>query len=881
MEAIALVPTIEALLVHNSKEKKKQAIDLIIKNVGLIGFLLKDILVHIRPEDHAEEKELFHLISAMICFYTQNYDECVRHTILSKNEWFKASESHCETLDLYFQGSRNRVIRTYIETHSRDDADMKAFIEALLSAKGEGSNDFSLLGLYIVTKSVESIAEFVRNNRQMLRSDTHMQFLVDEARRERIYSKIFPVLVEMWESEPSEEYASVFYKALLSAYMHKRDEQALKGLLNSLSEKRTEMALFIAFLLHDQSPALSQAISEDVKHPAVNSLLVGRFQSKIYQKFLSEKNQSNFALLAELSKSQSSKLSMNHMSLSFCNGVMNCKTANDTYLRKNLEWMRQAKNWSKFVVASSFGMIHTDSEDPFEMLRHYLPMVPVREFEKDDPESGGALLALGIISVNSPALAGSFLSTFLDAEMESRRNHILHGVCLGLGLARLGTCDEESINRFKTVLYSDAVTASEAAAYAIGLVCAGKFSMPLASELITYARDTEHEKISRAVGVGISLQLVGMVSSAEEFDETLQFIDDLIDDSNYIFRYAGALALGSAYVATGDLSVVGRLLSIISTDSSEDVKKVCVFSIGLILTTCPETAKDSRVEDEPVLFKVLEPLAQSHSSYVRSGVALALGMFLAGSGNRKALEAIEVLMYDSTPYVRQMASIGAGMILMQNNACDDPFYKRIVEHMHSMTKRKSESGAARFGALLGRSLLDTCGRNGHMSIFGMSGDLSVKSVCGAIMFSEFWYWYPLVPFITLCMRPTLLLAVDTDLNVVSEYSVEVDGPEKPYRITTVPTSDGKKHHKKFKILPLSGDIEKKVEKAEEDEQKAEESVEKSHTVKNFERFTPAQQRRSCLAGSPSVIFLPKAEKESHAPVQDPHTVEGDARMAEK
>lgn len=859
MEAIALVPTIEALLVQGCKEDKKRALDLIVQNVGIIGFLLKGALEYIDPNDNPEERELFHLIRSMICFYTQQYEECVEHAILSKGEWFKSSKEHCRSLSLYFQESRNRVIRSHIEKQGAHSSEMEEFMQALLSSEESGTNSFSVLGLHIITKNTRAIEEFIKTNPTILSNDEEMQFLIEEVKKERIYFDVFYIFEEFWKKERNGNYSLFFYKVLLDLYLYRKDGKSLKDLIDYLTHNKLEYALYISFLLHDRSPVISQIIAEDTKHHSVHSLLSGKFQSATYQKFLSEKNQVSFALLSELSKSQSSKLSMNHMSLSFCNGIMNSKTANDTYLRKNLEWMRQAKNWSKFVVASSFGMIHTDSEDPFEILRHYLPMAPVRESEKDDPESGGALFALGLICVNSPSIADSFLSTFFDAELESRRSHILHGTCLGLGLTRLGTGDEGTIAQFKNVLYADTVTISEAAAYAIGMVNAGRFNHTLVRELLTYARDTEHEKISRSVGVSIALQMIETGGTAPT-PELAMILDEMLLDTNSIVRYAGVLSLGAAYVATGDLSVVGRLLSIISTDSSENVKKVAVFSIGLVLTTKAETCKDANLSEDSVLFKVLEPLAQSHSAYVRSGVALVMGMFLAGSGSKQALEVIEVLMYDSTSYVRQHASIGAGMILMQVNAKDDPFYKRIVVHMHSMTKRKSESGAARFGALLGRSLLDACGKNGFVSIFGMSGDLSHKSVCGAILFSQYWYWYPLVPFITLCMRPTLLLAVDTDLNMVPDFSVEVEGSEKEHLPTIVIGSDSRKHGKKFTISPIEEDQEKKQDSEEKASGDIAEIEEKTHIVRNFERFTPGQQRNSCLAGLPSIIFLPKDNK---------------------
>ena len=68
-----------------------------------------------------------------------------------------------------------------------------------------------------------------------------------------------------------------------------------------------------------------------------------------------------------------------------------------------------------------------------------------------------------------------------------------HGACLGLGLACLGTCDEEVLEELKGVLYTDSAIAGEAAGLALGMLCAGS-ATDKAAELLTYAHDTQHEK---------------------------------------------------------------------------------------------------------------------------------------------------------------------------------------------------------------------------------------------------------------------------------------------------------------------------------------------------------------------------------------------------
>ena len=69
-----------------------------------------------------------------------------------------------------------------------------------------------------------------------------------------------------------------------------------------------------------------------------------------------------------------------------------------------------------------------------------------------------------------------------------------HGACLGLGLAALGSADEEVTEEVKNVLYTDSAVAGEAAGIALGLVNVGTASEKT-QELLTYAHDTQHEKV--------------------------------------------------------------------------------------------------------------------------------------------------------------------------------------------------------------------------------------------------------------------------------------------------------------------------------------------------------------------------------------------------
>lgn len=69
-----------------------------------------------------------------------------------------------------------------------------------------------------------------------------------------------------------------------------------------------------------------------------------------------------------------------------------------------------------------------------------------------------------------------------------------HGACLGLGLAGLGSGDDELFEDLKNVLYLDSAVAGEAAGLALGLLHVGT-ATDKAAEMLAYAHDTQHEKV--------------------------------------------------------------------------------------------------------------------------------------------------------------------------------------------------------------------------------------------------------------------------------------------------------------------------------------------------------------------------------------------------
>jgi 26S proteasome regulatory subunit N2 len=57
------------------------------------------------------------------------------------------------------------------------------------------------------------------------------------------------------------------------------------------------------------------------------------------------------------------------------------------------------------------------------------------------------------------------------------------------------------------------------------------------------------------------------------------------------------------------------------------------------------------------------------------------------------------------------------------------------------------------------------GRNVTVSLLTRSGQTDTMSVVGLLVFTQFWYWFPLSLFLSLGFSPTCLVTLNQDLKV--------------------------------------------------------------------------------------------------------------------
>jgi len=507
----------------------------------------------------------------------------------------------------------------------------------------------------------------------------------------------------------------------------------------------------------EPAPAADAAmeISDEEKEnlTQLRKILSGRSTIDLYLDFLYRNNRTDLLLLETIKNSIDQKNSITHNGTVIAHAIMQCGTTSDVFLRKNLEWLAKAQNWAKFAATASLGIIHKGHiKQSKSILSTYLPQAGGG---RGSPYSeGGALYGMGLIHANHFDLETK--GYLLEQLHNSAANEVLqHGACLGLGLVSMATADEQMYEELKQTLYTDTAVAGEAAAYGIGLVMVGSANDRAIQELLTYAHETQHEKIIRACAIALAL----MMFRKEEEAETL--ISQMLLDKDAILRYGGCWCIALAYVGTSQSAAIRKLLHVSVSDVSDDVRRAAVIALGFVMCNVPDQVPG-----------VVKLLSESYNPHVRYGAAMALGIACAGSANLEAHNLLQPLMSDATDYVRQGAIIAMGLLYMQTGIGKTARVKEFREKLKKVVGDKHEDVMTRFGAILANGIMDAGGRNSCASFYSKSGMLRRGAAIGFCLFSQMWYWFPLIHMFSLTLTPTSLIGLNDKLKIPKNFSLK-------------------------------------------------------------------------------------------------------------
>ncbi|XP_030747913.1 26S proteasome non-ATPase regulatory subunit 1 [Sitophilus oryzae] len=366
-----------------------------------------------------------------------------------------------------------------------------------------------------------------------------------------------------------------------------------------------------------------------------------------------------------------------------------------------------------------------------------------------------------------------------------------------------------------------------------------------------YAQESQHEKILRGLAVGISFNMYGRLEEAEPL------IQQLTTDKDPILRRSGMYTIAMAYCGTGHNQAIRKLLHVAVSDVNDDVRRAAVTALGFLLFRTPEQCPS-----------VVSLLAESYNPHVRYGAAMALGIACAGTGLREAIALLEpMVMFDPVNFVRQGALIASAMILIQQTEQTCPKVSFFRQTYAQVISNKHEDVMAKFGAILAQGIIDAGGRNVTLSLQSRTGHTNMLAVVGTLVFTQYWYWFPLAHCLALAFTPTALIALNAQLKMPK---LELKSNAKPSLYAYPAPMEEKKREEREKVqtavLSIAArqrrrdhdrkhrDEKMDVDVEKDDKKTAEKPAEKAEEKK-------AEEKKVLSASSSSTIEEKKEKKD--------------------
>jgi len=120
---------------------------------------------------------------------------------------------------------------------------------------------------------------------------------------------------------------------------------------------------------------------------------------------------------------------------------------------------------------------------------------------------------------------------------------------------------------------------------------------------------------------------------------------------------------------------------------------------------------------------------------------------------------------DAVDYVRQGAFIALAMVLVQRSEKQEPEVAEFRKTLEKIIEDKHEDTMTKFGCIIAEGIVNAGGRNVTLALHAPSGHKRMAACVGMAMFSQYWYWYPLVPMLSLAFSPTSVIGLNKDLNM--------------------------------------------------------------------------------------------------------------------
>lgn len=207
------------------------------------------------------------------------------------------------------------------------------------------------------------------------------------------------------------------------------------------------------------------------------------------------------------------------------------------------------------------------------------------------------------------------------------------------------------------------------------------------------------------------------------------------------------------------------------------------------------------------------------------------------------------------------------MILIQHTDQTCPkvtFFRQLYSQVISS---KHEDTMAKFGAILAQGIIDGGGRNVTLGLQSRTGHTNLQAVVGTLVFTQYWYWFPLAHCLSLAFTPTCIIALNSDLKMPK---IEFKSAARPSLYAYPAPMEEKKREEREKvttaILSIAARQKRRDDKKKDDlkmdvddEVKEDEAAKKATEKKDKKQKTDEKEKPED-AGTTSTT-APKERKE--------------------
>ena len=129
---------------------------------------------------------------------------------------------------------------------------------------------------------------------------------------------------------------------------------------------------------------------------------------------------------------------------------------------------------------------------------------------------------------------------------------------------------------------------------------------------------------------------------------------------------------------------------------------------------------------------------------------------------------------------------------------------------------KHEDVMVKLGAIFAQGIIDAGGRNVTVSLQSRTGHTNMMAVVGMLIFTQYWYWFPLAHFLSLAFTPSCVIGLNENLDMPV---MGVKSNAKPSTYGYPPALEEKKKEDKEKVATAVLSITAKQKKKEAEKKK--------------------------------------------------------------